>query len=140
MYHYLLSGTDCHKLDTNQKHYLTFLLWKWTTLVLIRVVFTINNCQIYMVSQNKVLYVCFFPICICKHKVLVWDTLYLTVFYFRISSDICLYSWDDEFDSTWMYSKGLFTNYVIIFWRVLDHIHSQSHYHHFLAYHIGPHS
>ena len=35
-------------------------------------------------------------------------------------------------------SKGLFTNYVIIFWRVLDHIHSQSYYHHFLAYHICP--
>ena len=37
-------------------------------------------------------------------------------------------------------SKGLFTNYVIIFWRFLDHIHSQSCYHHFLAYHICPHS
>ena len=37
-------------------------------------------------------------------------------------------------------SKGLFTNYVIIFWRVLDHIHSQSYYHYFLAYHIGPYS
>ena len=28
-------------------------------------------------------------------------------------------------------NKGLFTNYVIIFWRVLDHMHSQSYYHHF---------
>ena len=37
-------------------------------------------------------------------------------------------------------NKGLFTNYVIIFWRVLDHIHSQSFYHHYLAYHICPHS
>ena len=36
--------------------------------------------------------------------------------------------------------KGLFTNYVIIFWRFLDHIHSQSFYHHFLAYHMRLHS
>ena len=37
-------------------------------------------------------------------------------------------------------NKGLFTYYVIIFWRVLYHKHSQSYYHHFLAHHIGPHS
>ena len=37
-------------------------------------------------------------------------------------------------------SKGLFTNYVIIFWRFLDHIQSQSFYHHILAYHMRLHS
>ena len=37
-------------------------------------------------------------------------------------------------------NKGLFTYYIIIFRRVLDHIHSKSYYHHFLAYHICPHS
>ena len=44
-----------------------------------------------------------------------------------------------HFGSCWSL-LGLFTNYVIIFWRVLDHIHSQSFYHHYLAYHICPHT
>ena len=36
-----------------------------------------------------------------------------------------LHSEEDIIKALEFADKGLFTNYVIIFWRVLDHIHSQ---------------